>query len=160
MGRLLSDRCRQTGGMILNRKQFLAALSILTSFPAWLRAFTFRGGAGGGGHPSATAGPMRDGPWLADWRQARRVKVRESVHPVAQRLILAASRHELMVLRYWGGSTPGRERYISPLVVFQLDGSGSLYLSAFCHLRRAERVFNLGRMELLAEEDGIICITE
>ena len=156
----MSDRYRQTGGMIFNRKQFLAALSILTSLPARMLLLLPKTGTGGGTHSPAADTPLRDGPWLADWWQARRVKVRESVHPVAQRLILAASRHELMVLRYWGGSTPGRERHITPLVVFQLDGSGPLYLAAYCHLRRAERVFNLGRMELLAEEDGIICITE
>ncbi|HEX5221608.1 MAG TPA: WYL domain-containing protein [Verrucomicrobiae bacterium] len=109
---------------------------------------------------SLSAPSTRRGPWLADWRQLSWTPVYDSVHPTAQRLILAALRNEMLSLRYWGGSTPGRERYISPAVVFQLRGRGPLYVAGYCHLRRAERVFRVDRVEISSEEDLIICITE
>src|SRR5262245_36142272 len=109
---------------------------------------------------TVSGSPRRKGLWLADWRPLSWVPVYESVHPTAQRLILAALRHEMLPLRYWGGSTPGRERNISPGVVFQLSGRGPLYVAGYCHLRRAERVFRVDRVEIAAEEDLIICITE
>ena len=90
---------------------------------------------------TVSGSPRRKGPWLADWRLLSWVPVYESVHPTAQRLILAALRNEMLPLRYWGGSTPGRERSISPGVVFQLSGRGPLYVAGYCHLRRAEWVF-------------------
>lgn len=145
--------------MKLTRKQFLTAIALLASLPARMLGFPAKPTAGRPNHPTPPAGPRRAGPWLADWRQAQRVPVFESVHPTAQRLILAAMRHEMVVLRYWGGSNPGQERCISPAQVFQLNGSGPLYLSAYCHLRRAERVFNVGRVELQPEAE-VICITE
>jgi len=107
-----------------------------------------------------SGGPARKGPWLADWRQVCWVPVYESVHPTAQRLILAALRSEMLPLRYWGGSTPGRERRISPGLVFQLGGCGPLYVAGYCHLRRAERVFRVERVEIAAKKDLILCITE
>jgi hypothetical protein len=102
----------------------------------------------------------RKGPWLGDWRQVSWVPVYESVHPTAQRLILAALRNEMLSLRYWGGRTPGQERHISPGVVFQLSGRGPLYVAGYCHLRRAERVFRVDRVEISSGKDLIICITE
>jgi predicted DNA-binding transcriptional regulator YafY len=88
------------------------------------------------------------------------VPVYEAVHPTAQRLILALLRNEMLPVRYWGGSTPGQERHVSPGVVFQLGGHGPLYVAAYCHLRRAQRVFRVDRVELAIEETSIICITE
>lgn len=145
--------------MKLSRHQFLAALAILTSLPARWLAFPSKADA----LPKLPASPdvpLRRGPWLADWRLCTRVPVFESVHPVAQRLIVATLRHELLTLRYWGGSTPGTVREVSSGLVFQAGGCGPIYLSGYCHLRRAERVFRVDRMELLPDEDGIIRITE
>ena len=56
--------------------------------------------------------------------------------------------------------TPGQERNVSPGVVFQLGGHGPLYVAGYCHLRRAQRVFRVDRVELAAEETSIICIAE
>ena len=69
-------------------------------------------------------------------------------------------RNEMLSLRYWGGSTPGQRRHISPGVVFQLGGRGPLYVAGYCHLRRAERVFRVDCVEMATEEDTIIHITE
>lgn len=145
--------------MKLTRQQFLAALARVTSLPARWLGFA---AAPAAGQPTACGEaetPPRAGPWLADWRQAQWVPVFQSVHPTAQRLILAAQRGEMLPLRYWGGSTPGRERCLSPRLVFQLNGSGPLYVAGYCHQRRAERVFHVGRVELLAE-DHVLCVTE
>jgi hypothetical protein len=145
--------------MKLNRKRFLSALALLTMLPARLLAFFVQS------HPNLplpagfNASPRR-GPWLADWRQCPRVPVLESVHPTAQRLILATLRHEILRIRYWGGSTPGGVRYISPGLVFQAGGCGPLFVSGYCHLRRQERVFRVSLVELLATDGDIICLTE
>lgn len=146
--------------MKLTRKQFLAALAILTTLPARLLAFPARLTAVGASRPAPPDGPLRLGPWLADWRLCTRVPVFESVHPTAQRLILAARRHEMLTLRYWGGSTPGKVRSVSSGLVFQAGGYGPMYVSGYCHLRREERVFRVDRVELLADDDEIICLTE
>jgi len=141
------------------RKQFLAALAVLATLPGRLLTLPFKFFSSHA-NPAPPRTPLRLGPWLGDWRQCHWVPVYESVHPTAQRLILATLRHELLTFRYWGGSTPGAERRVSPGLVFQAGGFGPLYMAGYCHLRRQERVFRVDRVELLLEVDGIICITE
>jgi len=145
--------------MKLNRKQFLAALAILSTLPARLLAFSGKSSSKPG-LPVSPSRPLRSGPWLADWRQCPRIPVFESVHPTAQRLILATMRHEFLRIRYWGGSTPGAYRYVSSGLVFQAGGYGPLYVSGYCHLRRQERVFRVSRIELLPDKTEIVCLTE
>jgi predicted DNA-binding transcriptional regulator YafY len=142
------------------RSQFLAALASLAVFP--FRRFARRlHSSGTTPHAAGTSGRgARRGPWLADWRLAPWVPVHESVHPTAQRLILATLRHEMLPVRYWSGSTPDQARAVSPGLVFQLGGRGPLYVSGYCHLRRAERVFRVDCLEISAPEDWRICITE
>lgn len=144
--------------MKLTRKQFLAALAILTALPARLLALSSKTSPPSK-QPVTLSIPLRLGPWLADWRLCNRVPVFESVHPTAQRLILATLRHEMLTLRYWGGSTPGAVRNVSSGLVFQAGGYGPIYMAGYCHLRRQERVFRVDRVELLADNE-IICITE
>jgi predicted DNA-binding transcriptional regulator YafY len=140
--------------MKFTRKQFLAALAGLSTLPGRLLALKTNSSPP---QPAPPGAPLRLGPWLADWRQVQWVPVFESVHPTAQRLVLAALWHEILMFRYWGGRTPGAERSVSPGLVFQAGGYGPLYVSGYCHLRRQERVFRVDRVELLAEADGIIC---
>lgn len=141
--------------MKFNRQQFLAAWAVLTLIPGRLLALPFQAFSS---QPKPT--PPRAGPWLGDWRQCHWVPLFQSVHPTAQRLILAAQRHEMLALRYWGGSTPGVVRNVSPELVFQAGGCGPLYVSGYCHLRRQERVFRVERVEILAAEGDLMCITE
>jgi len=146
--------------MKLTRKRFLAALAILTALPARLLAFPAKANLG---HPKTLTPPRRPlrlGPWLGDWRQCHWVPVYESVHPTAQRLILATLRHELLTFRYWGGSTPGVVRNVSSGLVFQAGGYGPMYMAGYCHLRQQERVFRVDRVELLPDDGEIIRITE
>jgi len=141
--------------MRFSRPQFLAMLAGLATFPFRLLAVPFKS------HPAPPSrSSLRRGPWLGDWRRAPWVPVQESVHPTAQRLILAVLRSEMLPIRYWGGSTPGRQRDVSLGLVFQLGGRGPLYVSGYCHLRRAERVFRVDRIEIITAESLIICITE
>jgi len=144
--------------MKFTSKGFLTALAVLTALPGKLLALPFKSSSTPI-QPTSPRAPVRMGPWLGDWRQVRWVPVFESVHPTAQRLIVAALRHEMLTLRYWGGSTPGATRRVSPGLVFQAGGYGPLYVSGYCHLRRQERVFRVDRVEF-TEEDGVICITE
>jgi predicted DNA-binding transcriptional regulator YafY len=145
--------------MNFTRKQFLAALAGLTLIPRKLLARPFKAFSS---RPKSVPPrrPARTGPWLGDWRQCHWVPLGESVHPTAQRLILAVQRHEMLALRYWGGSTPGVARTVSPGLVFQAGGCGPLYVAGYCHLRRQERVFRVERVELLTEEGDPICLTE
>ena len=145
--------------MKFNRKQFFAALAALTTWPGKLLGCQSQSSS----DPTRPAPPDaagRTGLWLADWREVKRVPVFVSVHPTAQRLIIAAQRQEILTLRYWGGSTPGVARQVSPDLVFQLGGYGPLYVAGYCHLRRQERVFRVERVELLGKNDDPICITE
>lgn len=144
--------------MKLIGKEFMAALRALFTFPARIL-----------GHPENKITPPKaigfratlfPRLWLADWQQVRRVRVNESVHPIAQRLILATRRHEMLNIRYWSGSTPGQIRTITPTMVFQVSGYGPLYVAGYCHLRRQERVFRIDRLELLPDADNAIQITE
>ena len=156
----MSYRRWQSGRMRFNRSQFLAALAGLATFPFRWLPLPFKASRVPPQPTSTLNRSTRRGPWLGDWRRGPWVPVQQSVHPTAQRLILAALRHEMLPLRYWGGSTPGRERSVSPGLVFQLSGRGPLYVAGYCHRRRAERVFRVERVELLNDEDEIICITE
>ncbi len=140
-------------------KQLRAAVAALTQLPGRLLAFPFRALARHS-NPAPPRAPEWAGPWLGDWRRVHWVSLFESVHPTAQRLIVAGRRHELLTLRYWGGSTPGAKRNFSPALVFQAGGCGPLYVAGYCHRRRQERVFRVDRVELLPEVDGTICITE
>jgi len=139
--------------MKFTRKQFFAVWTVLIQLPGRLLTLPFQPG-----RPQPV--PPRTGPWLGDWRLCHWVPLRESVHPTAQRLIVAAQRHEMLSLRYWGGSTPGATRNVSPGLVFQAGGCGPLFFSGYCHLRREERVFRVARVELLTEASDSICITE
>jgi predicted DNA-binding transcriptional regulator YafY len=140
-------------------RMFLAALAALANWPRkfWSIKPKISSTAV---HAAARNTPAQNELWLADWREVQRVPIFKSVHPTAQRLILAAGRQEMLTLRYWGGSTPGGERKVSPTSVFQIGGYGPLYLCGYCHVRRAERVFRVERVELLLEAGDIICITE
>lgn len=140
-------------------RQFLAALTALTTWPRKFWRVKPKASS-----PAVRSVPWRTAAqtelWLADWRVVKRVPIFKSVHPTAQRLILAAGRQEILTLRYWGGSTPGFERKVSPTSVFQVGGYGPLYLCGYCHVRRTERVFRVERVELLLGTDEVICITE
>jgi hypothetical protein len=144
--------------MKFTRQGFLTVLAVLNTLSGKLLALPFKSSSSLS-KPTPPRTPSRMRPWLGDWREIKRVPVFVSVHPTAQRLIVAALRHEMLTLRYWGGSTPGVTRHVSPKLVFQAGGYGPLYVSGYCHLRRQERVFRVDRVEF-TEDDGIVCITE
>jgi hypothetical protein len=146
--------------MNFTRKQFLAVWAGLSMIPSKLVTLPLIFFSNLVKANRSPLPPTRTGPWLGDWRQCHWVPLTESVHPTAQRLILAAQRHEMLAFRYWGGSTPGAARIVSPGLVFQAGGCGPLFISGYCHLRRQERVFRVERMELLPEDGDIVCITE
>ncbi len=83
-------------------------------------------------------------PRLPEWRAAG--------DATADAILTSLERGRGMLVRYWGGTTPGETRRISPGLVFRLEEGGPLYVSAYCHERGATRTFRLGRLELL---DGL-----
>lgn len=159
LGPFLSDQGQYFWSMKFSRKQFRTAMALLARLPGRLLALPLQAFYG---RPKAATrrAQLQAGPGLADWRRFHWVPLFESVHPTAQRLIVAARQQELLTLRYWGGSTPGVARCVLPRLVFQAGGCGPLYVSGYCHLRRAERVFRVERMELLLGDGNVICITE
>lgn len=83
-------------------------------------------------------------PRLPEWRGAG--------DATAGAILTSLERGRGLLVRYWGGTTPGETRRISPGLVFRLEEGGPLYVSAYCHERGATRTFHLGRLELL---DGL-----
>jgi predicted DNA-binding transcriptional regulator YafY len=49
---------------------------------------------------------------------------------------------------YWGGNERGLVRNVTPVAIFRLRDDGPHYLAGHCHLRNAERIFNVEKMEL------------
>ena len=93
--------------------------------------------------------PWQRGPeWLEKWKRATREPVTESADTTLCRLVSAVENARAMDIVYYGGSTPGARRRISPGLCFRVQGFNGIYLSGYCHLRNAERVFRVDLIEL------------
>lgn len=68
--------------------------------------------------------------------------------PKIASLVSAVENNRTLEFLYHGGSTPGESRRVSPGLVFESEGFPGLYLSGYCHQRRAERVFRVELIEL------------
>lgn len=94
------------------------------------------------------AEPWRSSPEeLARWRRAARRPVMDGAEPLTRSLATAVRAGRRVRFRYHGGSTPGAPRDVSPGLLFTVEGFTGLYLSGYCHTRRAERTFLAARME-------------
>ena len=85
---------------------------------------------------------------LARWRRAARRPMRQGDDPRLQALTAAVGSGRLVGFRYWGGSTPGAKREVSPGLLFTAEGFDGVYFSGYCHVRNAERTFLVARMDL------------
>ena len=83
---------------------------------------------------------------LARWHRAARRPVAGGDDPQVRALAAAARSNRRIRFRYYGGSTPGIEREVSPGLLFTAEGFPGVYFSGYCHLRRAERTFLVARM--------------
>jgi hypothetical protein len=83
---------------------------------------------------------------LIQWLLMPRIPVLASADPVVRCFIAAALARRKVEFIYFGGSTPGTRRLVSPGLVFRVAAIGPVYVSGFCHLRQEERVFRLDRV--------------
>ncbi len=89
---------------------------------------------------------MNDQKYLEQWMQEPRSPADCSGNPVAERLQQAIPAKEFLAIRYYGGSSPGMERRIRPLEVFEC--AGMLYVDAYCESRDETRCFKICRIEI------------
>jgi len=135
--------------MNLTRKQFVATLGATLTSP-WLAGLFGLPGTVANARACAPFSswklPIID-PTLLAWLKAVRSPVFESDDPVLKNLIAAVLRQEPVEFCYWGGSEPGSERRVTPGLVFRVQDFPGHYLAGYCHLRQAERVFSVERMD-------------
>ena len=95
-----------------------------------------------------TPGPLpSDVPdWLWDWRIRPRFPVWQADDPLPLALLHAIETGRPVQLRYQGGSQPGGPRAFSPDLLFRHRDDGPLYLSGWCHTRRAARILRVDRI--------------
>ena len=86
--------------------------------------------------------------WLQEWRDADRVTIETSRDPLAKLLLEACRTGDGVDIIYFGGSTPGASRVIYPHRLFKVKGYNSIYVEAYCRIRKADRTFRLDKIEL------------
>lgn len=87
-------------------------------------------------------------PWLSHWRGLSRHPIWESPDPTAALFIHAAERSQSLRLSYQGGTMPGEPRLFTPALVFRAGQSDPLYVSGWCHHRKAHRTLRLDQITL------------
>ena len=92
--------------------------------------------------------PRQEPDWLREWNALPRLPVRASRDRVIAHSLAMAAAGQPMSFYYHGGHSPGRLRKVSPELVFRLPGHDHAYLSGYCHLRHAPRVFRIDRISL------------
>jgi predicted DNA-binding transcriptional regulator YafY len=83
---------------------------------------------------------------LAEWLALPRIPVLASEDPVVVSMINAMLARRNVEFVYYGGSSPGSRRLVSPGLVFALDEWSSIYVAGYCHTRQEERVFRCDRI--------------
>jgi predicted DNA-binding transcriptional regulator YafY len=130
--------------MKIPRRHFLTACAAWIAFPDATVAFA----VGDDVRSRINSGGETPSDFLSSWNRSPRHPVFETSDPTLARLIEATDTGRDLVFRYFGGTTPGEVRHVSPGLVFRIQDFPATYLSGFCHTRQAERVFRVDRMEL------------
>lgn len=91
--------------------------------------------------------PSIDDHRLAAWQTAERAPVYFSDNPHIWRMLAAAWQRGTIEFRYWGGTTPGAWRRVTPEAVFTVRGYAGIYVVGECQLRSEQRTFRLDRVE-------------
>ena len=119
-----------------SRRRFLKSCGILAASPHVIS------------RAGATYTTRSEPDWLREWDALPRQPVRESHDLIVLACLAAANEGKALALYYHGGCTPGRLRRFSPELVFQLPDHESRYVSGYCHLRQAPRIFRIDRISL------------
>jgi len=96
----------------------------------------------------STPNPLCDLDALSGWLKAPRVPVLLADESPGAELLLACLRREAIDFIYNGGSAPGSLRRVLPTALFTMGDGDTIYLSGFCSLRQAERLFRVDRIRL------------
>lgn len=84
---------------------------------------------------------------LENWKKKPRTKVETVDTQNEKRLMEAIENGEVIKIWYDGGSNPGTVREIQPKELFRVSGyESSMYLNAFCYLRKEPRSFRLDKI--------------
>lgn len=91
--------------------------------------------------------PGEDDEWFVTWTTALRTPVLVFDDPHVWRMLAAVWLGETVEFLYWGGSTPGARRRMTPSRVFTVESLPALYVEGVCVLRGELRAFRLDRIE-------------
>jgi len=85
---------------------------------------------------------------LEEWKKANRYSISESHTscPIAKKLIKACEEEADIEITYYGGTTPGMSRTISPRRLFRVSGYDFIYVEAYCYKRQEYRTFRTDRI--------------
>ena len=85
---------------------------------------------------------------MEEWKKADRYSISENHTncPIAKKLIKAFEEEADIEIIYYGGTTPGRSRTISPRRLFRVSGYDFIYVEAFCYKRQEFRIFRTDRI--------------
>lgn len=132
----------------MNRRSFLLRAA-LGAFAIAARVL----GQGGETSNRSVSAARPPEPWrtenadaLSRWRAAVRRPVVEGEAAELRLLAEAVRRGRRVCFRYFGGSESGAAREVAPGLLYTVDGFDGVYLSGYCHARRAERTFLVARM--------------
>lgn len=100
------------------------------------------------GHTSPTSPIQRLSKQFEQWENKVRYTVSESNDSKVCRLLESSQSNQSTAIYYYGGSSPRQLRLASIQSVFRLDNSPHTYVSAYCHLRRENRIFRVDKISL------------
>lgn len=135
--------------MKLPRRSFLGFISSLGAWP-----FAISAGPAGPTLTTSNAGEitMQDIDFsngsLEKWLRSPRIPVLDADNYKVAVLVLATLQRQQVEFIYFGGSTPGLKRIVSPGLVFRLEEYEPIYMAGYCHTRQEERTFRVDRLVL------------
>ncbi|PQJ29499.1 WYL domain-containing protein [Rubritalea profundi] len=82
------------------------------------------------------------------WKNQVRYPLSESNDSTVCRLQESSQSNQTIAFYYYGGSSPRQLRLASIESVFRFTNSPHTYASAYCHLRRENRIFRVDKISL------------
>ena len=87
---------------------------------------------------------------LSKWRNKQEQDVDKLLLPAKGQQIYTTIQHgQKIKISYDGGSTPGSERFITPVKIFFKNNYNSFYVKAYCHKTDKTKTFRLGLINIL-----------
>jgi predicted DNA-binding transcriptional regulator YafY len=123
-----------------SRRNILGLLSLTTLLPFIAKATE---------EPSSPTGPIQQrSKEFEQWKNQVHYPVSESNDATVCRLLESSQSNQTIAIYYYGGSSPRQLRLASIESVFRIDNTPHTYVSAYCHLRRENRIFRVDKISL------------